>query len=94
LFQLFASLPACGKLGFSVIDRRARRGLVSIGYIRGVFRIGNFVVVRRFEEGKIRPPITVPGMNIRLFDVERLRRDWQALLEEAENGSANPWDES
>jgi hypothetical protein len=44
------------------------------------------------KDGKIRPPIAPPGMNIRLFSVERLRQDWQSLLEEAENGSDNPWD--
>jgi hypothetical protein len=45
------------------------------------------------KAGKIRPPIAVPGMYVKLFDRERLLQDWQALMEEAENGAANPWDE-
>ena len=45
------------------------------------------------DAGKIRPPVAVPGMNIRLYDAERLRQDWQELREQAENGSTNPCDE-
>ena len=45
------------------------------------------------KDKKIRPPVTVPGMNVVLFDSERLRQDWQALRNEAENGRANTWDD-
>ena len=45
------------------------------------------------KAGKIRPPIAVPGLYVRLFDGDRLRQDWHALIEEAENGSANTWDD-
>ena len=44
------------------------------------------------KAGKIRPPIAVPGLNVRLYDRERLRRDWQAIIEESENGAENSWD--
>ena len=47
------------------------------------------------REGKIRPPIAVPHLRgIKCFDLERLRQDWQAIIEEAENGGANSWDDA
>ena len=46
------------------------------------------------KAGKIRPPVAVPGLSVKLFDRERLRQDWQALIEEAENGASNSWDDA
>ncbi len=47
------------------------------------------------REGKIKPPIAVPHLRgIKLFDLERLRQDWQAIVEESENGAANSWDDA
>jgi hypothetical protein len=46
------------------------------------------------KAGKIRPPIAIPLLRIKLFDWERLLQDWQALIEEAENGAVNSWDDA
>jgi hypothetical protein len=47
------------------------------------------------REGKIRPPIAVPHLRgIKCYDLERLRQDWQAIIEESENGATNSWDEA
>ena len=46
------------------------------------------------KAGKIRPPVAVPGLCVKLFDRERLRQDWQAIIEDSENGAANSWDDA
>jgi hypothetical protein len=47
------------------------------------------------KAGKIRPPIAVPHLRgIKCYDLERLRQDWHAIIEESENGAANSWDDA
>lgn len=43
-------------------------------------------------EGRVRPPIEID--RVRLFDVETLRHDWQALRDAAlADDGPNPWDD-
>jgi hypothetical protein len=45
------------------------------------------------KEGRIRPPYRI-AQRVLLFDVERLREDWDKLKSAAASADApNPWDE-
>ena len=48
---------------------------------------------RLVKEGKIRPPIRVPGTNIVLYDCRKLTEDWQAIQDQCASEEPNEWDE-
>jgi hypothetical protein len=44
------------------------------------------------KNGKIRPPVQLPGMRRVAFDWERLVEDWRSLRDESEDRKEGAWD--
>ncbi len=52
--------------------------------------ISESLLEKLVKDGKLHPPVPIPGHRASRYDFQRLREDWQKMREEAE--AANPWD--
>ena len=85
--RILEEYPAVGRPAKLVLALTAEEAARSISVSANTFEA-------LVTEGRMPPPIQIPGHRLKRFDAEAVRVSWEAIVEAAmvDKGVDNPWD--